>query len=1059
MMSFDDNNIKTRKFQFYLDSLHRDKKRRTTKIIQKSQLKAKKIDNNKSENKLSIQRHAKKQMTIGPLCSTLESTISSSKHQREDENSNLPSESGNKITIKSKKLLQPVDDDMKFLFDIFYKTNFNNQSNNLRKSTQSEFFFRYSKRTVESNYNNYQNNYDFNSIKKYLIKIQKKYNINGNAVLYNNRFQNKRKSLAADLMDSFYLNKLEDLLARYSLVIYLFIKCGKIKEAKDIFLLMIKENMNNINIIDERISSKYLVINRKINIYKDVPKITYGLAKTYSFIIKYSQLFSLTNYRNIFIYKYFKIILLNYNFFIIKGMSRGFSGETRNQLKFWLSYCFHICSYYSIYNYAPLKAPILFNYNILHLYSNIDDNSLTDSERSLLIKSAFNEGLLYYINDQKDEALISLNIAKEKITSYSDDYYANYNFGNKKKNTGNIFKNHVKENIIEINEKKKIRKKSTINPFKLKFIEEGRRNDDKTKTVKILTLKKSEKSFDNSLFNPNDISLISIDSGGKKSTDLKSPKGKYEVLKSNIYKGFKKDKISISDIELLVEYGKDKGLLKEDDPGSKGLDFLFKYKESFSAIKKKITLPKGFRGSHIDFHTNMNIKDFFIPEKFKNPLLRKIELFMALIELDKKNYESSYEHVLKVLYILFLLKLSNNNYNIEFYNKQIIEINDYFRLIEDSYEKELKNKQNLEKSSSKSILTANDRKSLSNFNNPLNNSLNLNSNSFIIFENKEVENDFYQRYMNYFNNNNDINQNNFFLNNNSEKKDSKIVKEFEKFFIFLNNLSLYQIKLLNETQPDSDKRNHLPIMFSNQFKDCLTKIQRLELDNMQTMTLSRFMILKDPNKWIMPINLNFLLINRNNNPQLNKRKSLHLSLNRFDFIDETFMKTKEYQNYLSIINSEKCAKDIKEFLIKNKNFVFKIIKESNDKEINNMIEYPYIIIAPIKQYKKKIKKFKKRFASSDKYPKRPKTLTHGLARKKLIKGNYLFKNEIRHFTDKELKRNKSVIDECCQLKNNPSINIKDNNIKFNNDDESFEEYSLSINKGISSFSEDIDDCI
>ena len=82
-----------------------------------------------------------------------------------------------------------------------------------------------------------------------------------------------------------------------------------------------------------------------------------------------------------------------------------------------------------------------------------------------------------------------------------------------------------------------------------------------------------------------------------------------------------------------------------------------------------------------------------------------------------------------------------------------------------------------------------------------------------------------------------------------------------------------------------------------------------------------------------------------------------------------------------------------------------------------------------------------------------------MARKKLIKGNYLFKNEIRHFTDKELKRNKSVIDECCQLKNNPSINIKDNNIKFNNDDESFEEYSLSINKGISSFSEDIDDCI
>ena len=143
----------------------------------------------------------------------------------------------------------------------------------------------------------------------------------------------------------------------------------------------------------------------------------------------------------------------------------------------------------------------------------------------------------------------------------------------------------------------------------------------------------------------------------------------------------------------------------------------------------------------IDFHTNIKIKDFFIPEKYKNPLLRKIELFIGLIELDKKNYKSAYEHILKVLYILFLLKLSNHNYNIEFFNKQKIEINEYFRLIEESYEKEIKKEQILDQSSSKSILTANDRKSLSNINN-FNNSLNLNSNSSIFFENKELENQF-----------------------------------------------------------------------------------------------------------------------------------------------------------------------------------------------------------------------------------------------------------------------------------------------------------------------------
>ena len=720
-MYFDDNNLKSKNSQLYFDSLCRGKKRRkTTKINQKNQSNGSKI-NNKLDNKcaLKFQRKTKKQLTIGPLSSTLESTISSSRRLIEVENSNLPSEIRQKITIKSKKLLQPADDDMKFVFDILFNKNFNNQSNN-NSSIKTSYYNKYSKETIESNYNNSNNNYDFNAIKKYLVKIQKKYNINGNAVLYNNRYQSKRKSLTGEVMDSYHLQKLEDLIARYSLIIFLFIRCGNSKEAKDIFLLMLKENMDRINNVEKKISSKYLIVNRKINIYRDVPKITYRLSKIYSFIIKYSQLFNLTNYRNIFIYKYFQILFLNYRFFIIKGMSRGFSGETRNQLKYWLSYCFHNCSYYCLYNYVPLKAPILFNYNIIHIYNNFEEISLTDLEKSLLIKTAFNEGLLYYINGQKDEALLSLNHAKEKIITYSEDYYDDFNLNNKKKDIVNMFKKHVKENVIEINETKKIRKKSTINPFKIKFTEEPNKNDDKNKKIKIIPNINS----DVRLFNQNDVSLIANDANGKKSNDLtNAPKNKYEELKANIYKGFKKDKISISDIELLVQLGKDKGLLKEEaSSGTKGLDFLFKYKESFSAIKKKITLPKGFRGSHIDFHTNMKIKDFFIPEKYKNPLLRKIELFMGLIELDKKNYEAAYEHVLKVLYILFLLKLSNNNYNIEFFNKQKIEINDYFRLIEDSYEKEITNKQILDQSSSKSILTANDRKSLSNIYN-LNNSL------------------------------------------------------------------------------------------------------------------------------------------------------------------------------------------------------------------------------------------------------------------------------------------------------------------------------------------------
>ena len=1021
------------------------------------------------ENTLFIQRRKKKQLTIGPLSSTLESSISSSKKQIDDD-STISSE---KIIIKSKKLVQPTDEDMKFLFDIFFKKNqyqFNNKyNNNIRKSNRTSY------KTIDSNtiYYNYNNTYDFNSIKKYLIKIQKKYNINGNIILYKRNFESKIKC-SVDFMDSYNIQKLQDLIARYSIIIFIFLKCGKFSEAKEIFLVMLKENMNTINNLEKKICSKYLVVNRKINIYRDVPKITYDLAKIYSFIVKYSQLFNLRNYHNIFIDKYFQLQLLNYKFYMIKGNVRGFSSETRNQMKYWLSYCFHNCSYYTIYNYFPLKVPIILNYNILYIYNNFDDTSLTDSEKSLLVKTSYNEGILYYLNGQKEESLLSLKQAKEKITSFSDDYYANYdnnNNNNTKKNFINLFKKQVKENIIEINQTRRAKKKSTVNPFKLKLIEDNPKSNEKKKTI-IVSSNNSINKNNNDL---NDIAITPFENKeGKKSKDLTiQPKNRTEELKTSIYKGFKKDKITISDIELLVKYGKGKGLLiEEPSTATKGLDFLFKYKESFSAIKKKITLPKGFRGSHIDFQTSIKIKDFSIPERFKNPLLRKIELLMSLIELDKKNYEASYEHVLKVLYIIFLLKLSNLTYHNNFFNRQKIEINEYFRLIEKTYEKDLRNKQLLEKSSSKSVITVNDRGSQGNINNDINNINNMNNNSFIIFENKEDEKNF-----NILLNNNDNNEN-YIQNNyyNYRNKDLKIVKEFEKFFIFLNNLSIYQMKILNETQPDDEKRNHLPIILSNQFKDCLTRIQRIELENLEIMTLSRFMILKDPNKWILPTNLNYLLIERNRNPPINKRNSFRFNLERYNFIDDTFMKTKEYKNYLNIINSEKSTPEIKEFLKNNKNFVFKIIKESNEIEINNIINYPYIIIDPIKKYKRKIKKFKKQLninPINDK-KKRPQTITPTFARKKIIKKNELYKNKHK-INNLRIKRNKSSTGDFCQIKQNMNIIKNKNNYKYkintfennklfegNNknmnfneeSNESFEDYFLSVESSIS-FNDDI----
>ena len=89
-------------------------------------------------------------------------------------------------------------------------------------------------------------------------------------------------------------------------------------------------------------------------------------------------------------------------------------------------------------------------------------------------------------------------------------------------------------------------------------------------------------------------------------------------------------------------------------------------------------------------------------------------------------------------------------------------------------------------------------------------------------------------------------------------------KEMEKFFLFLCSLSQYQLKILNESQPKASiLRNSLPIIISNQFKDCLTHSQRMNLIILESMSLSRYSILKNPNKDITPDNLDYLYMKYN----------------------------------------------------------------------------------------------------------------------------------------------------------------------------------------------------
>ena len=99
---------------------------------------------------------------------------------------------------------------------------------------------------------------------------------------------------------------------------------------------------------------------------------------------------------------------------------------------------------------------------------------------------------------------------------------------------------------------------------------------------------------------------------------------------------------------------------------------------------------KLFRGSHINLSPTFRVKDFLIPYYFNNPLLRKIELLMGEIDLDKKNYISVYGIVLRAFYILISLKINRTNGNQKDFCNEQKKIDKYLTLI-GKYKDKMKN--------------------------------------------------------------------------------------------------------------------------------------------------------------------------------------------------------------------------------------------------------------------------------------------------------------------------------------------------------------------------------
>ena len=730
------------------------------------------------------------------------------------------------------------------------------------------------------------NKINFYELRNILVKNQKTFNEMFESYSYVN-INNENE-------DMIQIKRLENLIVQYIIIIYFLLKVD-FEEAQKLFLLMIKENKKYIKFFEYKLYKTFSK-EKRMHLLKTYPKTAISLFKIFSSIIKYSSIFNKTRYRNMFLFKYLSLHSLNYRIFRNKCQMRGFSTETKNNIKYWFSLGLHYASYFILCNYISLKIPIVLSELIIKVYKNEDESILNSLEKTILVKTLYNNSLLLYINGHSEQSLKKLEATKHRIISFY------YEIIPPKINNSNLFNNTSVNNINKIMNTNSI-------------------NYGKNILKRSLFLKMGKNNLNNSFISPENIF------------------DKFDKMMNNSYR--KNSLIRMENINSLfsIEFQKNcekKLSITENDP-----DNLKKFKNEF-----------GENGENLldEFNSGVNVKPLFdinncnIPNYMKNPILIKIELLMCEIEIDKKNFYAAYEHIKTSIIIMFIIKNIGEYKVYDNFKEEIRIMLTYLNQIEELNDKRIQKRQ-------KSMLT----KSYKNKSNiTLHNHFLLNkdnSNKHINFSNYSIPK---------------INQKDLELDNKTETKNEFLAKEIKKIFLFLNSLSMYQIKLLNDFQPKTENKNDLPIIFHNQFKDSLSASQRVSLEKLQTMTLSRYMILEDPDKPILPTNLKFEIItNKKLNIHYNRKKTTTekddiYSSNSGDNDDDFNMarKTKENEIFQKIILSKNNNIDLRKFIFQNYDYVIKIVKESSDKEIENIIEDPKIIVEPIKLYLKKHKKDK-----------------------------------------------------------------------------------------------------
>ena len=644
--------------------------------------------------------------------------------------------------------------------------------------------------------------------------------------------------------DIYWLSVLfKENISNYSLVFALYFQSNKTLDALKLFLLMSEQNKKVLEYLIHKEMEQLPKIANTNKIALFYPSITKTLLQVLSLFIKLAAKFNKSVLENYYIKQYLRIVHLM-SYIVIKYVNPGKideinNSQLKNERKYFYSQCLFDCSIYLFNRFQPLKIPISILQHILESYSSNINYFFNENESTLLLKINYNLSLFYYVDGFNSEAINNMNQAKERLNDMK-----------------NFPVSKTRKSRISLNEEDLMMNKLRSN-------------------------------------NNNDNNTFLLDFN-----EVVSPKNNH----------ISRNKFQRSSIRTSThKYDKD----------TLELQSTLYLKATCDSMNAKITKNKCKKYSTI-FIGAYNILRFKNPIELdivKEKILNEIELTMAEIELNNKNFKESLNHINfilnkqknetiestifnKEIIRLTKSKINTSQNELDTFDKKSVDKNNRFIL---NYKKNSNNDNSLflltrDKSSNnllKDNLSSSHNNNTSNYIQSIKYHLTSNDKSRINHLLEEIEklsweNDknisknklLYQQEESKYN----IDQNKVIL----RSKKNIASKEMEKFFIFICGLSIYQLKILNDTQPPpSRRRNDLPIIFNNQFQDCLTNSQRMNLSLLETMSLSRYILLKDTNKDISLDNLDYRFMmyrikEKDNEDKIsNKINDLKKKLNRY----------------------------------------------------------------------------------------------------------------------------------------------------------------------------------